>query len=334
MANIWRRQPSGRITSADLRKKRAGGVSQLVADDFFEASAGPFNYTLTASGGSYALTGASATLTKTGGSTNYSITALGGSYSLTGASATVKLGKRVTASGGSYSVTGQQATVKLGKRITATGGSSSVTGASATVNLGKQLTATGGAYSIAGQQATVRLGRLLTATGGNYSLTGASASLNVSVGAVNYTLTALGGSYTISGGDAVASVSGGAVDPGAGSARRYYVRRGKKLHLFNSASDADAFIDAEAVANAAVARAQSSSRTARKKIRQREFKLDALPIQTIQMDWLAQLVDHFSIPVDLPGLVAQQDYEKVMQVMAWAADLQDEQDIELLLLGL
>lgn len=124
------------------------------------------------------------------------------------------------------------------------------------------------------------------------------------------------------------------VDPGAGSARRYYVRRGKKLHLFASASDADAFIEAEAVANAAVEKAQKTSRAARKKIRQREFKLDALPIQTIQIDWLAQLVSHFSMPVDLPSLVAQQDYEKVMQVMAWAAELQDEEDVELLLLGL
>ena len=38
MANIWRRNPSGRLISSDLIQKEPFGVSQLVADDFFESS--------------------------------------------------------------------------------------------------------------------------------------------------------------------------------------------------------------------------------------------------------------------------------------------------------
>jgi hypothetical protein len=39
MANIWRRQPSGRIISADFFKKSNSDVADLVAEDFFEYTA-------------------------------------------------------------------------------------------------------------------------------------------------------------------------------------------------------------------------------------------------------------------------------------------------------
>jgi hypothetical protein len=168
----------------------------LLVDDYF-ATSGSIAYTLTASGGSYALTGASATLTKSTASANYSLTALGGSYSLAGASATVRVGKRITTSGGSYSLVGQQATVRLGKRITATGGSYAVAGAQVTVRLGKRITATGGAYTLAGAQATVRRSRLLSASGGAYSISGASATIEIPSGPSNYSITAQGGGYVV-----------------------------------------------------------------------------------------------------------------------------------------
>lgn len=52
MANIWRRQPSDRVISSDFFKKSNSGVSQSVADDFFEAS-GLNNYSLSVSAATY-----------------------------------------------------------------------------------------------------------------------------------------------------------------------------------------------------------------------------------------------------------------------------------------
>jgi len=39
MVNIWRRQPSNRVVSSDFFKKSNSGISQAVADDFFEYTA-------------------------------------------------------------------------------------------------------------------------------------------------------------------------------------------------------------------------------------------------------------------------------------------------------
>ena len=111
----------------------------------------------------------------------------------------------------------------------------------------------------------------------------------------------------------------------------WYVKRKKRIYVFNSAQEADAYLAAEAEAEAAVAKAQKTSRRARKRLRDKIITVE--PIQTVDVDQLAQAVEHFSIPVDLPYLLAQQDFDRVMQILALAADMQDEEDVELLLLA-
>lgn len=113
--------------------------------------------------------------------------------------------------------------------------------------------------------------------------------------------------------------------------RKWYIRRNKKILLFNTAQEADAFLEAEELAEQAVHAAQKTSRRARKRLRDKIITVE--PIQTVDVDQLAQAVEHFSIPVDLPYLLAQQDFERVMQILALAADMQDEEDVELLLLA-
>jgi hypothetical protein len=115
--------------------------------------------------------------------------------------------------------------------------------------------------------------------------------------------------------------------------RRWYVKRGKKLHIFAKAQDADAFLEAEQAAQEAVAKAQKTSRLARKRVL-KAFKLDALPTQTIQIDALESLVDRYQLPVSLPSLIAQQDWEQVVQIMLEVQQMQDEEDLEMLLLSL
>ena len=112
--------------------------------------------------------------------------------------------------------------------------------------------------------------------------------------------------------------------------RKWYVRRGKKIHLFRSGSDADAFIEAQEQADKAIAEAQKTSRRARKRLREKIVTVD--PIQTVDIDLLSKAVEYFSLP-PLPDLLAQQDFERVMQIMALAREMQDEEDLEMLLLA-
>ena len=107
---------------------------------------------------------------------------------------------------------------------------------------------------------------------------------------------------------------------------RWYVRRGKKLHIFDRADQADAFIDAQQQAADAVALAQKTSRRARQRVRAR-IELPE-PDQTIDVDQLARWVAELQIGANLPALIAQQDYAQVAQLQAIAQALQDEQDEE------
>lgn len=117
------------------------------------------------------------------------------------------------------------------------------------------------------------------------------------------------------------------------SRRKWYVKRKNRIHIFDDAQSADSYLEAESVAEAAIQEAQKTSRRSRKRLRERVLKSYALPVETINTDWLTELVNRFSIPVNLPDLVAQQDWERVMQIQALALGMQDEEEIELLLMS-
>lgn len=141
---------------------------------------------------------------------------------------------------------------------------------------------------------------------------------------------------TLSTGSASDHLLDGGVAQGGYSAevelKRWYVKRGKKIHLFASAQDSDAWLVAEQAAIDAVAKANKSSRLARKRLLKRVFKTD-VPVQTIETDALESLVDRLNISADIPGLVAAQDWDKLIKVMILAHEMQDEDDIEMLLLA-
>lgn len=114
--------------------------------------------------------------------------------------------------------------------------------------------------------------------------------------------------------------------------RRFYMRKGKKLLMFDSVSEAEAYAKAETIADEAIAKAQKTSRLARKRIRTR-ILADTLPAQTIDTDWLAEMMQRFAMNADLPALLAEQEYNKVMEIYALAkAALDEEDDIEMLLM--
>lgn len=117
------------------------------------------------------------------GVTNYTLAADAGSYALTGAAATLKRGLRLDAGAGSFAVTGQAASLKLGLRLDAGTGAFGLTGASVGFNAQRYMAAGSGAFALSGQQITFRATRKLEADAGAFSITGDAATLVYAGGA-------------------------------------------------------------------------------------------------------------------------------------------------------
>lgn len=335
----------------------------------FEASSGggATNYTLTCSAGSFAVSGVSANLyrnrkltasagsyAQTGVSANLlrskRIVATAGSYTQTGVSANLYRNRTLTASAGAYSVAGQNAVLTYtptatNYTLTAQAGSFAITGVSATLMRSKLITAQAGSYAASGVSAAIKLGKVLVAQPGSYAVTGQSAILTKSGGLSAYTLTCLAGSYTL-GGD---FVDDGYIEPGySGNAvititrpiaevelsprRKWYVKRNKQILIFDSAQEADSYLEAQKQADAAIEAAQKTSRRARKRLRERVYS--ALPqAEVVDVDLLASLANQYSVSVDMPRLIAQQSFEEIARIAMIVKDMQDEEDVELLLLA-
>jgi hypothetical protein len=196
------------------------------------------------------------------------------------------------------------------------------------------ITALAGSYAVTGKAATVARSKAISALAGSYTVTGKDATLTYTPHSGAYVVTAESGSYLVSGQDATLARTGGQPSFAAEielKPRKWYVKRKKQILVFNTAQEADAYIEAEEAAEQAIQQAQKTSRRARKRLR--EKVITVRPIDTVDIDQLSQAVEHFQIGVDLPYLLAQQDFDRVMQILAMARDMQDEEDVELLLLA-
>lgn len=104
-------------------------------------------------------------------------------------------------------------------------------------------------------------------------------------------------------------------------ARRWYVRKGKRVILFDTPEQADAFIAADQPAK-------------KKKARKQATIVIQAPAQTVDLDATTAMVERLSMPVDMPALIVQQDWARIVQIMEIAQEMQDEEDcVELLLLA-
>jgi hypothetical protein len=256
-----------------------------------------------------------------GGAVNYTLSGAVGSYAITGRVATFKVAHTLSGAVGSYAITGKA------------GAFSYVPGAG---SVAYSLSGAAGSYAITGRAATFKVAHALFGTVGSYVITGRAGTLTYTAGntQVNYTLTGASGSYGLTGNNGAFNWSGASssFSNEIELKRKFYVRRGKQIHLFNSAQDADAWIDAENEANEAVAQAQKTSRLARKRLKAKVFSPSILPVETVQIDALGQLAERYNLNADIPALLAAQDYAMVVKMMQIARDIQDEEDIEMLLL--
>lgn len=244
---------------------------------------------------------------------NYVLTALGGAYTVTGGAAVIKRDRNMTASGGSYAVTGSSAIVEKDRRLTASGGS----------------------YAVAGGQAVIERDRRLTATGGAYSLAGGAATITTT-STDAYVLTALGGSYAVTGGHASITLTpsqtprNGGFEMGGPTSRKVYIKRGKRIHIFDTVEDADEWLEAEDKARQVVNVAKPKPQAKAKVFKALD---EAVPHDVARLDVVRSMVDYLGIPVDMPTLEARQDWAEVARVALMARHMQDEEDIELLLVA-
>lgn len=185
----------------------------------FGVGGGATNYTLTASAGSYTLTGIDATLTYTPAAVNYSLTADVGAYALSGVDATLTYtvagtAYTLSADAGAYSLTGVDATLSYvpgsgAYTLTADTGSYTLNGSDAGLTFSRRMAADVGSYTLTGVAAGLQLGRRLTADTGVYALAGVDAVLTyTSTAPIAYTLACEAGSYSLSGVDARFLVNG------------------------------------------------------------------------------------------------------------------------------
>ena len=339
--NIWRRQPSNRLVAADLLKKTQG-ISQLVADDFFEVSAGAVDYSITAQKGTFALTGVAAAIAR-----NRTLTATAGSYALSGIAATLARNKKLTATAGSYTLSGVNATLtytpSVGYTLTALAGSYALTGKAATVSRNKTLAASAGSYTLSGVNASLTKSKLITAGAGSYALSGQSAllgylaahKLTANAGAyvltgvnatlskvVAYELTALAGSYTLAGANATLEYASGQV-----IGRRFktyakaYLKRENEILVFPSEAAKEDYLKAEEQAKQAINRAQRRAVIA---TQPKPVKVDLERIEAtakrLELDSIARLLE-------------QQNYERIIQIHQVIQQMLEDEDIELLLLA-
>lgn len=132
------------------------------------------------------------------------INAVAGSYAITGAAATLLAGAALSADPGSYAVTGADAIFVSGLVLTLDPGVYAVTGANAAVLADRVLAADPGAYVITGLDATLTaLGAAeLVADPGSYLITGLDATLEALGASV---LSADPGSYAVNGAAATLS---------------------------------------------------------------------------------------------------------------------------------
>lgn len=263
-----------------------------------------------------------------------------GTYSIAGQSVTDSVVRADALSAGAYSIAGQNVTdvlttgggpVAYADNLNA--GSYAISGKTVTDTKTVADSLSSGAYALAGQVISDAVARQDALAKGSYVYTGFDLT-DVKTGAVAYLDTLQPGAYLITG----QSITDEAPTSGTVEAtnevvlnRRFYVRRGKQIHLFNSAQEADDYLQAEQAIEAQVQ--AKTSRLARKRLREKLIIEVPAPIESVDVPELASMVEHFHMDVNLPSLIAQQDWERVMQIHALAMQLQDDEDVEMLLLA-
>lgn len=109
----------------------------------------------------------------------------------------------------------------------------------------------------------------------------------------------------------------------------FCVKRNKKIYLFNTAREADEFLESEKIALEAIEKAQKTSKRAKKR-----FKEKVYPVaDSIDLIEIERLTIQFDIQYEIPALFKEQDYFELMRIAYIIKQMQDEEEIEILLMA-
>lgn len=109
---------------------------------------------------------------------------------------------------------------------------------------------------------------------------------------------------------------------------RVYLKRGKKIHIFDTVEDADAWEAAEAAAQEAIARAKTRA-AKRRIVRKMEVSIKH---EVLRLDLLDALIARLKLKFNFPDIEARQDWAEYARIAKLARELEDEEEIETLLL--
>ncbi len=192
LVGLWHAEDGG--SGTNLSDSSGGGHDGTLqngtawSSDVPSQLAGGASYTLSASVGSFTLTGSAATLAKA-----LTLASSAGSFALTGKAETFSAGRPLSASAGAFVLTGQSATLAKSLHLSASAGSFTLTGGSATFLSGKGIAGAPGAFALTGSTASLTKSLGTSESPGSFTLTGRPSSLSagrpLTLGAGSFPLT-------------------------------------------------------------------------------------------------------------------------------------------------
>lgn len=230
-----------------------------------------------------------------------------------GTSAVTESGTDTAAMTGDVFIAGTLAATEAGADTASISGDVFVSGALAASEVGQDSAALSGDVLVAGDLAVTESGQDVFAGSSSGGSSGDMAAVE-------------------SGADGFAA-DGSALSVAANRAgfemsSRVYIKRGRKIHIFDTVEDADAWEAAEAAAQEAIAKAKT--RTAKRRIVRKVEA--AIEHEVLRLDLLDALVARFNLKLDLPSIEARQDWAEYVRIAMLARELEDEEEMETLLL--
>lgn len=263
--------------------------------------------------------GAPSAITGTGAVTEAvaDTSAASGAVLVAGIAGISESGADAAAASGDVVVQGSSAAAESGQDTGAAAGAVLVQGALASSESGQDSAGVSGAVLVQGSASAAEMGEDVAAAGGGATsvITGSAALTESS-------------EDTASGEGSSGEVAPSNRPGFEMSSRKVYVKRGKRIHIFDTVEDADEWLEAEQQELQAIRRAKP---TPRKKAKVFKALDEAMPHEVVRLDVVRAMVDYLGIPVEMPTLEARQDWAEVARVALMARQMQDEEDIELLL---
>ncbi len=296
-------------------------------------AAGGTNTAVNPGTGSIAITGYAPSIAQTA---NQAITPNVGNIVITGYAPTISQPQAVNPGVGSLVITGYAPTVTQNVDVPVNPGvgTIAITGYAPTVaqTANQSVLPATGTIAITGYSPTVSqsANQAVTPDVGTITITGYAPIVQQAPASQNITPDV--GTITITGYAPTVEQSSPLRLGGFEYSNKVYIKRNKKIYIFDSVEEADSYLEAEAKAEEIVQQSNKTSRLARKRAREKAFKSLAIePVDTVDIPALKTLVSQLQTDFELPKLIARQDWQRVVEIYQQAMEMQDEEDLLLIL---